>query len=60
MALQGWLNRRPPQEADVLLNLFDSVFFDLYQFARISLEAKMDVLQCMQIRQVDATLKLRP
>ena len=58
--LQGWLNRRPPQEADVLLALFDSVFSDLYLYARNNLEAKMIVLQCMQIRQVRASVYADP
>ena len=48
---QGWLNHRPPQEADVLLGLFDSIFEDILNFVVQKLVAKMDVLQCMQIRQ---------
>ena len=50
--LQGWLLKRSPQESDVLLKLFDALFEDLYNYASQSLEAKMLLLQCMQIKQV--------
>ena len=52
--LEGWLIHRSPQESDVLLNLFDSVFFDVYLFVILKLEPKMVLLQCMYIRQVRA------
>ncbi|XP_074653701.1 dynein axonemal heavy chain 8-like [Tubulanus polymorphus] len=49
--LQGWLNYRSAAESDILLNLFDQVFNDLYTFCLVNLNPKMDVLQCNQIKQ---------
>ncbi|XP_013395857.1 dynein heavy chain 5, axonemal-like [Lingula anatina] len=49
--LQGWLNNRIPAEADILQGLFDKIFDDIYNYASVSLESKMEVLQCNQIRQ---------
>ena len=50
---QGWFNSRNPQEEDILQGLFDRIFEDLYTFASVSLNAKIDVLQCMQVKQVN-------
>ena len=52
LLLQGWLLTRSAVEADCLLRLFDKVFEDLYVYACTCLNAKMVVLQCMQIKQV--------
>ncbi len=49
--LQGWLNRRSPLEAEILLSLFDRFFEDLFNFTVHNLNAKMEVLQSMQIMQ---------
>ena len=51
-SLQGWLLGRNAQEADVLLNLFDALFEDVYNYANNNLHGKMLLLQCMQIKQV--------
>ena len=50
--LMGWLNKRQPQESDILLGLFDRLYDDLFNFVVNNLEAKMVLLQSMQIRQV--------
>lgn len=50
---QGWLNRRSPVEAEILLGIFDRIFEDLFNYAIQSLFAKMEVLQSMQIMQVN-------
>ena len=49
---EGWLIHRQPQERDVLLPLFDSIFYDVYLLVSLKLEPKMVMLQCMYIRQV--------
>ncbi|OWF42162.1 dynein heavy chain 8, axonemal-like [Mizuhopecten yessoensis] len=49
--LQGWLKTRSPQESEVLMNLFDKIFDDVFNFVTNSLVKKMDVLQCNQIKQ---------
>ncbi|XP_064651602.1 dynein axonemal heavy chain 8-like [Lineus longissimus] len=49
--LRGWLNSRSASESDVLQNLYDQIFDDLYNFVWQNLSPKMDSLQCNQIRQ---------
>ncbi|XP_006824996.1 dynein axonemal heavy chain 8-like, partial [Saccoglossus kowalevskii] len=49
--LKGWLNSRPPQEADVLQTQYNKIFDDLYTFMSINLHAKMALLECNYIRQ---------
>ena len=39
-------------ESEVLMNLFDKVFDDLYAHVNQTLLMKMDVLMCNQIKQV--------
>uniref|UniRef100_H2XPC8 AAA+ ATPase domain-containing protein n=1 Tax=Ciona intestinalis TaxID=7719 RepID=H2XPC8_CIOIN len=48
---QGWLKTLPQQQSDILWQLFDSVFQDLYNFVTTKLVVKMDILECMYIRQ---------
>ncbi|XP_077985364.1 dynein axonemal heavy chain 8-like [Glandiceps talaboti] len=55
--LGGWLNSRPPQEADILQGLFDKIFEELYNCIINSLNPKMVVLQCNYIRQATDLLQ---
>jgi len=50
--LKAWFLRRPQTESDILWPLFEAVFEDLYIFWETVLIKKMDVLQCMVIKQV--------
>ena len=50
---QGWLNHRSPIEAETLLGIFDRIFEDLFNYAIQSLNAKIEVLQSMQVMQVN-------
>lgn len=50
--LKGWFLRRHAIEQEVMMPLFEAVFDDAYEFWSISLVKKMDVLQCMIIKQV--------
>ncbi|XP_072317021.1 dynein axonemal heavy chain 5 [Eucyclogobius newberryi] len=49
--LESWLNKRSPQEADTLRQLFTSSFSDLFRFSVQSLEFKMDMLEAFVIMQ---------
>ncbi|XP_078482966.1 dynein axonemal heavy chain 8 [Ciona intestinalis] len=49
--LDGWLLKRPPQEADHIRTLFHSVFEDLYTFSMQNLIPKMELLECNYIVQ---------
>ncbi|XP_072018853.1 LOW QUALITY PROTEIN: dynein axonemal heavy chain 5-like [Amphiura filiformis] len=49
--MQGWLNSRPPQQQEVLRALFTECFKELYTYTIQFLVAKMDILECMYIRQ---------
>ncbi|XP_033874388.2 dynein axonemal heavy chain 8-like [Acipenser ruthenus] len=49
--LKAWLNKRNPQEADVLQILYDKVFEDAYTNMRINLNPKMQLLECNYIIQ---------
>lgn len=48
---QGWLEKRSPQEAEVLRGLFSSSFSELYRFSVQSLESKVDMLEAFVIMQ---------
>ncbi|XP_076815353.1 dynein axonemal heavy chain 5-like isoform X1 [Clavelina lepadiformis] len=48
---QGWLKTLPSQQSDIMWSLFESVFQDLYNFVTTKLVAKMEILECMYIRQ---------
>ena len=50
--MQGWLNHRSPQEAEIILQLFENSFADLYRYAIQNLSFKMDVLEAFVIKQV--------
>ncbi|XP_069055280.1 dynein axonemal heavy chain 8 isoform X2 [Lepisosteus oculatus] len=49
--LKAWLNKRNPQEADILQNLYDKVFEDAYTYMKINLKPKMQLLECNYIMQ---------
>ncbi|XP_046400520.1 dynein axonemal heavy chain 8 [Ischnura elegans] len=49
--IKGWLKTRPNNEADILWNLFEKIFEDLHLFVKIKLNAKMNILESMYIRQ---------
>ncbi|XP_052061669.1 dynein axonemal heavy chain 8-like [Mytilus californianus] len=55
--LQGWLKTRNAAEADILLGLFDKLFEDVNLYVNLQLNAKMDVLQCNQIKQACVLLE---
>ncbi|ESN95628.1 hypothetical protein HELRODRAFT_86536 [Helobdella robusta] len=49
--LQGWLLTRSSSESEILLALFDKIYQDIVNFGYGNLTKKMDVLQCMEIKQ---------
>ena len=49
--LQGWLLTRPAQEGEVFGPLFDKIYQDIVTFSTVSLTKKMEILQCMEIKQ---------
>ena len=54
--LQGWLTSRSESEKTVLWQLFDRSFEAVLNYVRFNLEAKMEVLECNYIKQVDYTI----
>ena len=55
--LQGWLNTRPPLEAETLMSLFHSCFTQLYQHNLTSFVPKMELLECNYISQCIALMQ---
>lgn len=55
--LQGWLNTRPPMEAETLMSLFDPCFIDVYRYNLTSLNPKMELLECNYISQCVSLLQ---
>ena len=51
--LQGWLNKRPENEAVTIKTFFDQSFQEILNFANQSLVMKMTVLECNHIAQVN-------
>ncbi|KAK2859784.1 hypothetical protein Q5P01_004404 [Channa striata] len=49
--LQAWLPKLPQQQADALKLCFDSCYQDLLDFVSTAVSPKMQVLECMYIRQ---------
>ncbi|XP_077977872.1 dynein axonemal heavy chain 5-like isoform X2 [Glandiceps talaboti] len=49
--IQGWLLQRPTDQQAILLPLFENHFKDLYLFSQQSLFPKMDLLECVYVRQ---------
>ena len=49
--LQAWLLTRPAYEGDTLAPLFDKIYQDIIIFSVVNLTKKMDMLQCMEIKQ---------
>ncbi len=50
--LQGWLNKRSANEAEIIKSLFDKSFQDILNYANHSLVFKISVLECNHIAQV--------
>uniref|UniRef100_A0ABM0ME01 Dynein heavy chain 5, axonemal-like n=1 Tax=Saccoglossus kowalevskii TaxID=10224 RepID=A0ABM0ME01_SACKO len=49
--LEGWLNKRSPQENAVLQGLFESSYSEILRYVTQNLEFKMDVLEAFIIQQ---------
>ncbi|XP_019382247.1 PREDICTED: dynein heavy chain 8, axonemal [Gavialis gangeticus] len=49
--LQAWLKKRSSQEADVLQNLYDRIFEPAYTYMKLSLNPKVELLECNYIMQ---------
>uniref|UniRef100_H3AFE6 Dynein axonemal heavy chain 5 n=1 Tax=Latimeria chalumnae TaxID=7897 RepID=H3AFE6_LATCH len=49
--LKAWLQTIPPQQSEILWNCFDSVFQDLVSFVFTAVTPKMQILECMYIKQ---------
>ncbi|XP_005873850.1 PREDICTED: dynein heavy chain 8, axonemal [Myotis brandtii] len=49
--LQAWLKKRTTQEATVFQSLYDKVFEDVYTYMKLSLNPKMQLLECNYIVQ---------
>ncbi|XP_041923315.1 LOW QUALITY PROTEIN: dynein heavy chain 5, axonemal-like [Alosa sapidissima] len=49
--LHAWLQNVPPAQAHVLLDCFNSVFQDLVNFIFTAVSPKMQILECMYIKQ---------
>ncbi|XP_068199657.1 dynein axonemal heavy chain 5 isoform X2 [Antennarius striatus] len=49
--LEAWLQKLPEQQADALKSCFDSCYQDLLDFVSMAVSARMQVLECMYIRQ---------
>ncbi|XP_066267666.1 dynein axonemal heavy chain 5-like [Branchiostoma lanceolatum] len=50
--IKAWLRRRPPQQAEILWNLVESIFPDLYIYVKQSLWPKMKTLECNYVKQL--------
>ncbi|XP_078614020.1 dynein axonemal heavy chain 5-like isoform X3 [Branchiostoma floridae x Branchiostoma japonicum] len=50
--IKAWLRRRPPQQSEILWNLVESIFPDLYIFVNQSLWPKMKTLECNYVKQL--------
>lgn len=51
--LQAWLLTRNASESEILTSLFNKIYQDIVDFGYGSLVKKMEVLQCMEIKQVN-------
>ena len=54
--LQAWLKSRHAREAETLRTFYDNSFQEIYTYAKESLVAKMDLLECNYITQVQTKL----
>ncbi|XP_032818620.1 dynein axonemal heavy chain 5-like isoform X1 [Petromyzon marinus] len=55
--VQAWLQGLPTEQAQVLWSTMDSVFQDLINFVFTAVNPKMDILECMYIKQAIELLK---
>ncbi|XP_028852845.1 dynein heavy chain 5, axonemal [Denticeps clupeoides] len=49
--LQAWLQKIPATQAEILKNCFNSIFQDLMNFVSTAVFPKMQILECMYIKQ---------
>ncbi|MEJ1288061.1 hypothetical protein NN561_019090 [Cricetulus griseus] len=49
--LQAWLKKRTQQEASVFLSLYDKAFEETYTYMKLTLNPKMQLLECNYIMQ---------
>ncbi|KAG8199526.1 hypothetical protein JTE90_009368 [Oedothorax gibbosus] len=49
--LEGWLSRRSASEANILRGLFAKIFAELCRYVMLSLNPKMDLLECNYMKQ---------
>ncbi|XP_076826623.1 dynein axonemal heavy chain 5 [Brachyhypopomus gauderio] len=49
--LQAWLNKIPPSQGELLLSCFNSVYQDLMNFVSTTVYPKIQLLECMYIKQ---------
>ncbi|MBN3299228.1 DYH5 protein, partial [Amia calva] len=49
--LNAWLQNLPPMQSEVLWNCFSSIFQDLIDFVFTAVSPKMQILECMYIKQ---------
>lgn len=54
------MKKRSQQEASVFLSLYDKVFEDAYTYMKLSLNPKMQLLECNYIMQVRLRSALYP
>lgn len=45
------MNKRPPAQSDTIYQTFESIWVDLYNYITQSLNPKMQLLECMYVRQ---------
>ncbi|KAK1795394.1 hypothetical protein P4O66_010566 [Electrophorus voltai] len=56
--LQAWLNKIPTSQAELLLSCFNSIYQDLMSFASTAVYPKMQLLECMYIKQTIDLLQM--
>lgn len=49
--LMSWLKRRPAEERDKLAEFFNKIYEDLHTFVQVKLDAKMNILEALYIKQ---------
>ena len=58
LSAQGWLRSRPSHESEILWSLFDKTFESVLTFVRVNLDAKMEILECNFIKQVQCAISV--
>ena len=57
LPIQGWLKSRVPMEGEIITELLEKIFDELLTFVKQNLFAKMDVLECNIVKQVNTFLR---